>query len=337
MAFGAGRYVDYRTSLAALGTVLKYLGLTPLFPAATALYSGSSAKAHEFTRGMKRVSLIGRPPVGWPAEVGASPPKPLSRPGATLTWLRTPASDRRTPTWGCPSVTGAGLWPAEPHDFSRGRSQCPPVHRRWSRRTPENVGTIPGNLEDSLRQALFQVVAIVTTTGYASMDFNTWGESAQTTLLVAMFLGGSAGSAAGSIKIVRWLLIYRTTKREIFSTVHPESVRVVRYAGDPVDDDTLRGIMVFVLVFVMLFAASVVLIFLDSHRTPGLSLSALEATSATVATLGNIGPGVGVVGPMNNFEPFSDAAKLYMVFLMWIGRLEIVTVIVVLSPSFWRR
>jgi trk system potassium uptake protein TrkH len=203
--------------------------------------------------------------------------------------------------------------------------------------TPENVGTIPGNLEDSLRQALFQVVAIVTTTGYASMDFNTWGESAQTTLLVAMFLGGSAGSAAGSIKIVRWLLIYRTTKREIFSTVHPESVAVVRYAGDPVDDDTLRGIMVFVLVFVMLFAASVVLIFLDSHRTPGLSLSALEATSATVATLGNIGPGVGVVGPMNNFEPFSDAAKLYMVFLMWIGRLEIVTVLVVLSPSFWRR
>ena len=89
-----------------------------VLPEGGEIYSGSSAKAHEFTRGMKRVSLIGRPPVGWPAEVGASPPKPLSRPGATLTWLRTPASDRRTPTWGCPSVTGAGLWPAEPHDFT---------------------------------------------------------------------------------------------------------------------------------------------------------------------------------------------------------------------------
>ena len=76
--------------------------------------------------------------------------------------------------------------------------------------------------------------------------------------------------------------------------------------------------------------------FLDSYRTPGLSLSALETTSAVIATLGNVGPGVGVVGPMNSYDPFSNAAKLYMVFLMWIGRLEILSVLVILTPAYWR-
>jgi trk system potassium uptake protein TrkH len=202
---------------------------------------------------------------------------------------------------------------------------------------PENVATIPGNLEPALRQAAFQTAAVVTTTGYASMDFNTWGESAQVVLLLAMFLGGSAGSAAGSIKIVRWALVRRTMGNELFRTVHPEAVKPVRYGGRVAEDDTIRSIFVFVLVFLTLFAASTVLIYLDSFRVADLDLSALEAISAAIATLGNIGPGVGVVGPMNSFLPFSDATKLYMVFLMWIGRLEIISVLVILTPSYWRR
>jgi len=202
---------------------------------------------------------------------------------------------------------------------------------------PENVATIPGNLEPALRQAAFQTAAVVTTTGYASMDFNTWGESAQVVLLLAMFLGGSAGSAAGSIKIVRWALVRRTMGNELFTTVHPEAVKPVRYGGRVAKDDTVRSIFVFVLVFLTLFAASTVLIYLDSFRVAGLDLSAIEAISAAIATLGNIGPGVGVVGPMNSFLPFSDATKLYMVFLMWIGRLEIISVLVILTPSYWQR
>ena len=201
---------------------------------------------------------------------------------------------------------------------------------------PTSIDPIPGDLEHSLRHGLFQTIAIVTTTGYASMDFNTWSPSAQVTLLFAMFLGGSAGSAAGSIKIVRWYVIQRSIRRELFSAVHPEAVRPVRLSEGPLDEKTVRGLFAFTFVFVAIFAVSTVLIFLDGHRT-GLELSALEATSVAIATLGNIGPGFGLVGPMNSFLPFSIPAKLYMVFLMWIGRLEILSVLVILTPTYWQR
>ncbi|WP_209019575.1 TrkH family potassium uptake protein [Halorussus marinus] len=201
---------------------------------------------------------------------------------------------------------------------------------------PENVGAIPGAFENALRQSLFQTAAVVTTTGYASMDFNTWDASAQVVLLLAMFLGGSAGSAAGSIKIVRWYLIRKSIGRELFTTVHPEAVRPIRLSETVIDEGALRGVFVFVLAFFSIFAVSTVLIFLDALRT-GVDLTGLEAISVTIATLGNIGPGVGIVGPMNSFLPFSIPAKLYMVFLMWIGRLEILSVLIVFTPSYWRR
>ncbi|OAQ52533.1 potassium transporter TrkH [Natrinema mahii] len=203
---------------------------------------------------------------------------------------------------------------------------------------PENVAAIPAHLEHSLRHGVFQTVAIVTTTGYASMDFNTWSESAQLILLFAMFLGGSAGSAAGSIKIVRWYVAGKSIRRELFRMVHPHAVQPVRMGGtdEIIDENTVRSIFVFILLFLTLFAVSTVLLFLDAYRTPGLELTALEAISATIATLGNVGPGVGVVGPMNSYEPFSGAAKLYMTFLMWIGRLEILSVLVILTPAYWR-
>jgi trk system potassium uptake protein TrkH len=203
--------------------------------------------------------------------------------------------------------------------------------------TPANVALIPGNIENSLRQGLFQVIAIVTTTGYASMDFNTWDASAQTMLLFAYFLGGSAGSAAGSIKIVRWVLIKRAAGVSLFRSVHPEAVRPIRVSREVIEDETIRDVFVFVLIFLTLFALSTVLIYLDSYRTPDVTLSGLEAMSVAIATLGNVGPGFGVVGPMDSFLPFSDAAKLYMVFLMWIGRLEILSVLVILTPSFWQQ
>jgi len=201
---------------------------------------------------------------------------------------------------------------------------------------PENVGVLPGNAENALRQGLFQTIAIVTTTGYASMDFNAWDQSTQVVLLLAMFLGGSAGSAAGSVKVIRWYVVRRTMSRELFTTVHPEAVRPVRFSGEAIDEDTVRSVLTFTLIFLSIFAVSTVLIFIEGLRT-GLGLSAIEAASVTIATLGNIGPGVGIVGPMNNFLPFSDPAKLYLVFLMWIGRLEIMSVLVILTPAYWRQ
>lgn len=136
------------------------------------------------------------------------------------------------------------------------------------------------------------------------------------------------------MEIVRWYLIERSIARELFTTVHPDAVRPVRVSDEVVDDDTIRS--VFVALFVSLFAISTVLIYVESLRV-GLDISAIEAVSASIATLGNIGPGVGIVGPVNNFERFSDAAKLYMVVLMWLSRLEILSVLVALTPAYWRR
>jgi trk system potassium uptake protein TrkH len=203
--------------------------------------------------------------------------------------------------------------------------------------TPETVPTIPGDPGHATRQAIFQVVAIVTTTGYASMDFNTWSEPAQTTLLLAMFLGGSAGSAAGSVKIIRWYVVQKSLRRELFTTIHPEAVQPVRIRDTVLDEETVRGLVTFVLTFLVIFALSVVVVFVEGVTNPDISLSALEATSVAIATLGNVGPGFGLVGPMNSFVAFSPQAKLYMVVLMWIGRLEILSVLVILTPSYWRR
>jgi len=200
---------------------------------------------------------------------------------------------------------------------------------------PSGVATIPGNLEHSVRQALFQTAAIVTTTGYASMDFNTWDQSSQVVLLFAMFLGGSAGSAAGSIKIIRWYIVQKAMARELFTSIHPEAVRPIELPSGTTDEDTVRSVLVFVLLFVVIFVVSTVILYIDSHLT-GLDLSGIEAVSAAIATLGNVGPGVGIVGPMNNFLPFSWAAKVYMALLMWIGRLEILSVLIVFTPSYWR-
>ncbi|GAB3669712.1 TrkH family potassium uptake protein [Halopiger thermotolerans] len=203
--------------------------------------------------------------------------------------------------------------------------------------TPTNVGIVPGNLENALRQGLFQVIAIVTTTGYASMDFNTWDASAQTILLFAYFLGGSAGSAAGSVKIVRWVLVKKSIDRALFTSVHPDAVQPIRLQQEPVDEETIRDVFVFVLLFLGLFVLSTVLLYLDSFRTSAVTMTGLEAMSVAIATLGNIGPGFGVVGPMDSFLPFTAASKVYMVFLMWIGRLEVLSVLVLLTPTFWTR
>jgi trk system potassium uptake protein TrkH len=167
------------------------------------------------------------------------------------------------------------------------------------------------------------------------MDFNTWSPAASAVLFVAMFVGGSAGSTGGAIKIVRWLVILKSLRRELFTTVHPEAVEPVRLGGRALDERAIRGIYAFTMLYLVLFAVSVVVVFLDVSRA-GYALEAIEAMSAVAATLGNVGPGFGAVGPMNNYLGFPPTSKLYMVFLMWAGRLEILPVFVLLTGAYWR-
>ena len=198
-----------------------------------------------------------------------------------------------------------------------------------------DVGPIAGNVESSLRHGVFQVASILTTTGYASLDFNDWNSTAQYVLILGMLVGGSAGSTGGSIKVVRWYVIVKSLRRELFTTVHPDAIRPVRLGGVPVEERAIRGIYAFTLLYLVVFLVSAGLLLLDSHRV-GLDLSSLEALSAAAATLGNVGPGFGLVGPMNSYLAFSRPSKLFMVGLMWLGRLEILPVLVLLTRAFWR-
>jgi len=195
------------------------------------------------------------------------------------------------------------------------------------------LGGVTGGLtENTVRQAAFQIGSLMNSTGYATSDFAEWDTHAQITLLAVMFVGGSAGSTGGGVKVVRWLIVLKAVRRELLTSARPDVVRPIRLGGSVVDEDAIRGILVFTVLYVLLFGLAAVFFALDTARI-GIQLTALEAVSASLATLGNIGPGFGRLGPFGSYLFFSDASKLVMIFLMWLGRLEIVPVLAVFVSS----
>jgi trk system potassium uptake protein TrkH len=184
-------------------------------------------------------------------------------------------------------------------------------------------------LGEALRHGAFQVLSILTTTGYASTDFNLWSDQARMVLFLLMLVGGCAGSAAGGPKVVRHLLMARYTLRELRQALHPRAVVPVKLGGRVVPEDILRDIQVFMLFYLLVFgvgAAAVVL----------LGADLITGITAAIACLGNIGPGFGAVGPMSSFAALHPASKLVLTLLMWIGRLEVLPVLVFLRMEPWR-
>jgi trk system potassium uptake protein TrkH len=189
--------------------------------------------------------------------------------------------------------------------------------------------------EEAVRQSAFQVVSMMTTTGMASTDFNTWPLIALVILIGLMFIGGSAGSTAGSVKVVRHVLMGKILRRELDQTVHAEIVSRVRLNKHAVDERILRAVSSFILIYIGLFIVGTLLLVVDADRT-GLDLKLIDAVAATATTLGNVGPGLGIAGPMGSFEAYSDFSKLVMIALMWLGRLEIIPIIVLFTRNYWR-
>lgn len=191
------------------------------------------------------------------------------------------------------------------------------------------VGPSAGDFIDRLRIAAFQVVSIITTTGFASVDFNLWNEQAKMVLLVLMFIGGCAGSASGGPKVVRQVLIARYTLLELRRTVHPRGVLPVKLGGRVVPEDVMRGVLVFFLFYLLVFAVCTVIVI-------SLGADIMTGLTATIATLGNIGPGFNTVGPMASFADLHPVSKVVLTAAMWIGRLEVLTVLALLRPEVWR-
>jgi trk system potassium uptake protein TrkH len=186
-----------------------------------------------------------------------------------------------------------------------------------------------GGVGATIRTAAFQVLSIITTTGYASQDFELWNQQAKMVLLVLMFIGGCAGSASGGPKVVRQLLIARYTLIELRRTLHPRGVLPVKLGGRVVPDDVMRGVLVFFLFYLLVFAVCTAIVI-------ALGADIMTGITATIATLGNIGPGFGPVGPMGHFADLHPMSKITLTAAMWIGRLEVLTVLVLLRPEVWR-
>jgi trk system potassium uptake protein len=182
---------------------------------------------------------------------------------------------------------------------------------------------------DALRHGAFQVVSIITTTGFASADFALWSEQAKMVLFLLMFVGGCAGSAAGGPKVVRHVLMARYTLRELKRTLHPRAVLPIKLGGRVVPEPILRDVLVFMLFYLLVFAVGAAIVV-------GLGADLVTGITASIACLGNIGPGFESIGPMGNFVELHPLSKIVLTLLMWIGRLEVLTVLVLFRLEAWR-
>lgn len=185
-------------------------------------------------------------------------------------------------------------------------------------------------VEQAFRDALFQVVSILTTTGYATADYLTWVPFLAVVIFALFFFGGSAGSTGGGIKIMRIVLLFKNSYYELKRILHPNAIIPVRFNRHSVEPKIITNVLAFFMLYFLIFGLSTVLFMLIEPD--------LETSMGAVATcLGNIGPGLGKVGPAENFAYLQPAGKWFLSFLMLLGRLELFTVLVLFSPSFWKQ
>jgi trk system potassium uptake protein len=186
-----------------------------------------------------------------------------------------------------------------------------------------------------VRHGVFNTVSMMTRTGFASDDFNEWSALPILVLFGVVMLGASAGSTSGSIKLIRHIVIAKMLRREIDQTLHPGVVRPLRVQGAVVDERALRAVIVFVFLYLGVCAAGALTILFDSELQ-GVPLTAFEAIADAAAMLCGAGSGLGFAGPMGSFEPFSNESTGVLTVMMYLGRLEIIPVLVLFTASHWR-
>ena len=182
----------------------------------------------------------------------------------------------------------------------------------------------------AFQQAAFQVGSIITTTGYATTDFNVWPVFSKTILVIRMFVGACAGSTGGGIKVSRVLILLKSVKKELKQYLHPSAVEKIKMDGKIVEHEVVRSTNVFMVAYVLIFAVSVLLISLDEYDL-------VTNFTADTATFNNIGPGLALVGPTGNFGFFSNFSKVVLIFDMLAGRLEIFPLLLLFSRETWKR
>lgn len=186
-------------------------------------------------------------------------------------------------------------------------------------------------LADALTHSAFNFVSIITTTGYATEDYGLWGTFGVAAAFLAMFLGGCSGSTAGGIKAYRFLILFELLRNGLRKLVYPNSIQIVRYGDRPVEDELQRAVVLYFAAFLVVWAVIILLL-------AGTGLNLVSAITSALTAITNVGPGLGTaIGPVDNFSSLSDPAKFIMAFGMLLGRLEILSVLVIFTPIFWRR
>ena len=186
-----------------------------------------------------------------------------------------------------------------------------------------------GNAETSFRDSLFQVVSMITTTGFVTADYELWGTFLTIVFFLFLFIGGCAGSTGGGIKIVRHLLLIKNSLQELRRLIHPRAVIPVRYNNHSVPQDIISNILAFFLFYIFIFI-------LGTLVMATLGLDFMSAIGSVATALGNVGPAIGSVGPTDNFANIPLIGKWILSFLMLLGRLELFTILVIFSPGFWK-
>lgn len=196
-------------------------------------------------------------------------------------------------------------------------------------------GGLDGDIFRKIQLAGFQAISIMTTTGFSTANFDQWTAASKFALLLLMIIGACAGSTGGAIKVVRILLVIKSGYRELFHALHPKAVIPVRLGAFPVRDEILRQSNIFVASYLIIFATASLLLAVISFNDPRMDVETI--ISAVATTLGNVGPGFGMVGPMYSYANIHPAGKMLLFFCMWIGRLEVITALVLFVPEFWKK
>lgn len=188
---------------------------------------------------------------------------------------------------------------------------------------------VAGGLANAVRHAAFQVGSIITTTGFSTMDFDTWSMPCKTIIVMLMFIGACAGSTGGGIKVSRITIMIKTVIKELNAYIHPKSIKKIKMDDKPVEHEVVRSTNVYFITFVIIFCASLFLISLEGKDL-------VTNFTAVAATINNIGPGLGLVGPTQNFGGFTDFSKYILMFDMLAGRLELFPLLILFHPTIWK-
>ena len=182
---------------------------------------------------------------------------------------------------------------------------------------------------ESFRHSLFSTISILSTTGYGTVDFETWPNLSQCFIFILLFIGGSAGSTTGGLKIIRTVLVFKYLLYEMKKMIHPTGVYNIKIGGKIIDENIIKNTLGFYLFYIMIFVFGAIIF-------ASFDIDIITSLSASASAIGNIGPGLGDIGPTNNWAFLPNELKLFSSFLMLLGRLEIFTIMVLFSKIFWK-